>query len=147
MVTAALLMGTSSLGFASWYSAYEKQMPNASWRRWGVASARGGVSPTLEAKRRVRRAAQAQRGSLGKPLAGARGKHPLAAFALVVAVAFQPIREGRCGEGTAPLRRVAKDRRTVDREETSAPRDAFRKPEHVSQFGQGKFSTQAIRWK
>jgi hypothetical protein len=55
------------------------------------------------------RAAQAERGSLGKPLAGARGKHPLAAFAFVVAVAFWPIREGRCGEGTAPLRRVAED--------------------------------------
>ena len=55
------------------------------------------------------RAAQAERGSLGKPLAGARGKHPLAVFAFVVAVAFQPIREGRCGEGTDPLRRVAED--------------------------------------
>ena len=54
------------------------------------------------------RAAQAERGSLGKPLAGARG-NPLAAFVVVVAVSFQPIGEGRCGEGTAPLRRVAKD--------------------------------------
>ena len=54
------------------------------------------------------RAAQAERGSLGKPLAGARGKHPLAAFAFVV-VALQAIREGRCGEGTDPLRWVAKD--------------------------------------
>src|SRR5271154_819060 len=73
-------------------------MPNASWRRWGVASARGGGSPTLGAERErrgkgeaQRRAAQAQRGSLGKPLAGARGEAPLRAR-----------REGRCGEGTAP---------------------------------------------
>jgi len=55
------------------------------------------------------RAAQAERGSLGKPLAGARGKHPLAAFAFVVAVGFELMREGRCGEGTDPLRWVAKD--------------------------------------
>src|SRR5580658_6578802 len=58
-------------------------MPNASWRRRGVASARGGGSPTLGTKRSEsgkggakRRAAQAQRGSLGKPLAGARGGAP-----------------------------------------------------------------------
>jgi hypothetical protein len=55
-------------------------MPNASWRRRGVATARGGVSPTLETERsgkgREGRAAQAQRGSLGKPLAGARGGAP-----------------------------------------------------------------------
>jgi len=63
----------------------------------------------LERSGKGARAAQAERGSLGKPLAGARGKHPLAAFAFVVAVAFQPIREGRCGEGTDPLRWVAKD--------------------------------------
>src|ERR1700678_3686431 len=59
-------------------------MPNASWRRRGVATARGGGSPTLETKRSEsgkgvakRRAAQAQRGSLGTPLAGARGGAPL----------------------------------------------------------------------
>jgi len=63
----------------------------------------------LERSGKGARAAQAERGSLGKPLAGARGKHPLAAFAFVVAVALQAIREGRCGEGTAPLRRVAED--------------------------------------
>ena len=59
------------------------------------------------------------RGSLGKLLAGARGNHPLGAF--VFAVAFQSDREGRCGEGTAPLRRVAEDRRAAVREDTSAP--------------------------
>ena len=59
-------------------------MPNASWRRRGVASARGGGSPTLATERSgsgkggaKRRAAQAKRGSLGKPLAGARGGAPL----------------------------------------------------------------------
>src|SRR5258707_13073278 len=58
-------------------------MPNASWRRRGVASARGGGYPTLGTKRSEsgkggakRRAAQAKRGSLGKPLAGARGGAP-----------------------------------------------------------------------
>src|SRR6202453_3067289 len=62
-------------------------MPNASWRRRGVATARGGGSPTLETKRSEsgkgaaqRRAAQAQRGSLGIPLAGARGGAPLSGF-------------------------------------------------------------------
>ena len=78
-----------------------------------------------------RRAAQAKRGSLGKPLAGARGKHPLAAFAFVVAVAFQPIREGRCGEGTDPLRWVAKDCNAGRRQGGNLlpPKTAFRKPE------------------
>jgi hypothetical protein len=75
------------------------------------------------------RAAQAERGSLGKPLAGARGKHPLAAFAFVVAVAFQPIREGRCGEGTDPLRWVAKDCNAGRRQGGNLlpPRTVFRK--------------------
>jgi len=45
-----------------------------------------------------RRAAQAKRGSLGKPVASARGQRPLEAF-----------REGRCGEGKAPLRWVMED--------------------------------------
>ena len=66
-----------------------------------------GDHPPLQRSGKGERAAQAERGSLGKPLARARGKHPLGAFA--VAVAFQAIREGRCGEGTAPLRWVAKD--------------------------------------
>src|SRR5579859_2932622 len=59
-------------------------MPNASWRRRGVATARGGGSPTLATERSEsekggakRRAAQAKRGSLGKLLAGARGRAPL----------------------------------------------------------------------
>jgi hypothetical protein len=77
------------------------------------------------------RAAQAERGSLGKPLAGARGKHPLAAFAFVVAAAFQPIREGRCGEGTAPLRWVAEDCKAGRRQGGNLlpPKTAFIKPE------------------
>jgi len=76
------------------------------------------------------RAAQAERGSLGKPLAGARGKHPLAAFAFVVAVAFQLIREGRCGEGTAPLRWVAEDGKAGRRQGGNLlpPKTTFRKP-------------------
>jgi hypothetical protein len=71
-----------------------------------------GDHPPLQRSGKGERAAQAERGSLGKPLAGARGYHPLAAFAFVVAVAFQPIREGRCGEGTDPLRWVAEDERS-----------------------------------
>lgn len=50
----------------------------------GVATARGGGSPTLETERSgsgmggaQRRAAQAKHGSLGTPLAGARGGAPL----------------------------------------------------------------------
>src|ERR1700722_11443286 len=64
-------------------------MPNASWRRRGVATARGGGSPTLGTERSgsgkgeaKRRAAQAKRGSLGKLLAGARGGAPLRSFVL-----------------------------------------------------------------
>jgi len=76
------------------------------------------------------RAAQAERGSLGKPLAGARGKHPLAAFAFVVAVAFQPIREGRRGEGTDPLRWVAEDCKAGRRQGGNLlpPKTDLRKP-------------------
>src|ERR1700743_1481777 len=77
-------------------------MPNASWRRRGVATARGGGSPTLETKRSEsgkgvaqRRAAQAQRGSLGTPLAGARGGAPLSSFG--VCFVFQKIRVGVAG--------------------------------------------------
>src|SRR5580704_4868838 len=58
-------------------------MPNATWRRRGVASARGGVSPPLKRSdsesgkgEAQRRSAQAKRGRLGKPLAGARGGAP-----------------------------------------------------------------------
>src|ERR1700760_4978672 len=64
-------------------------MPNASWRRRGVATARRGGSPTLGTERSgsgkggaKRRAAQAKRGSLGKLLAGARGGAPLRSFVL-----------------------------------------------------------------
>jgi len=83
------------------------------------------------------RAAQAERGSLGKPLAGARGKHPLAAFAFVVAVAFQPIREGRCGEGTDPLRWVAKDCNAGRRQGGNLlpPNTDLRKPEYLFSGG------------
>jgi hypothetical protein len=85
----------------------------------------------LERSGKGARAAQAERGSLGKPLAGARGKHPLAAFAFVVAVGFEPIREGRCGEGTAPLRRVAQDCEAGRRQGGNflPPKTAIRKPE------------------
>src|SRR5438309_9037538 len=86
---AVVFMGASSLGLLHWplplnRAAACTYMPNASWRRRGVASARGGGSPTLETKQSrsgkggaKRRAAQAKRGSLGKPLAGARGGAPL----------------------------------------------------------------------
>jgi hypothetical protein len=88
-------------------------MPNATWRRRGVATARGGGSPTLGTKRSGsgkggglhKRSAEAW----GYPLRARGAELPLAAFAVVVAVALQAIREGRCGEGTAPLRRVAED--------------------------------------
>jgi hypothetical protein len=53
----------------------------------GGASASGGGSPTLETMRggsekggAKRRAAQAKRGSVGKPVAGARGGAPLRSF-------------------------------------------------------------------
>jgi len=59
--------------------------------------------------------------------------NPLAAFAFVVAVAvaFQPIREGRCGEGTAPLRWVAEDCKAGRRQGgyLLPPKTALGKPE------------------
>jgi hypothetical protein len=68
-------------------------MPNATWRRRGVATARGGGSPTLETEQSVsgkggaqRRAAQAKRGSLGNPLRARGAELPLGVF--VVAFDF-----------------------------------------------------------
>ena len=65
-----------------------------------------GDLPPLKRRGKGARAAQAERGSLGKPLAGARGYHPLAAFA--VAVAFWESGSA-LRAGTGPLRRVAED--------------------------------------
>ena len=100
-------------------------MPNATWRRRGVATARGGGSPTLETKRSgsgkggaQRRAAQAKRGSLGKPLAGARGGAPLSRFCFCCC--FSRRSGAALRAGTGPLRRMAEDRRAADREETSS---------------------------
>src|SRR5580658_10208608 len=74
-------------------------MPNASWRRRGVASARGGGSPTLETERSGsgkgeglhKRSAEAW----GNPLRARGAELPLAAFA--VAFALQKIRAGVAG--------------------------------------------------
>jgi hypothetical protein len=108
-------------------------MPNASWRRWGVATARGGVSPTLGAQRKGREGCTSRARKPGETPCGREGETPLAAFAFVVAVAFQPIREGRCGEGTAPLRRVAKDCKAGRRQGGNLlpPKTALRKPEKL----------------
>src|SRR5271154_3024987 len=77
------LLGLLPLPLLLHWQRHVTYMPNASWRRRGVATARGGGSPTLETKRSEsgkggakRRAAQAQRGSLRTPLAGARGGAP-----------------------------------------------------------------------
>jgi hypothetical protein len=71
-------------------------MPNATWRRRGVATARGGGSPTLETKRSVsgkgkglhKRSAEAW----GHPFRARGAELPLGAFAFVVV--FQKIRAG-----------------------------------------------------
>jgi len=96
----------------------------------------------LERSGKGARAAQAERGSLGKPLAGAREKHPLAVFAFVVVVALQPIREGSCGEGTAPLRRVAKDCNAGRRQGGNLlpPKTALHKPETSFQGGSTEYN-------
>ncbi len=66
-----------SLGSGSCTSALKRgmYMPNASWRRWGVATAGRGVSPPLQRERSgsgkgvaQRRSAQAKRGRLGSGL-------------------------------------------------------------------------------
>jgi len=86
-------------GFCLVVSAFEKQMPNASWRRWGVATARGGVSPTLGAQRKGRgglhkRSAEAW----GNPLRARRVKHPLAVFALLLLLLFSQSGRGVAGK-------------------------------------------------
>ena len=75
-------------------------MPNASWRRRGVATASRGVSPPLQRERSgsgkgvaQRRSAQAKRGRLGRRLAGARGGLPLA---------FLYLRRGVAGRDDLP---------------------------------------------
>src|SRR5258708_17723084 len=84
-----LFMGASSLALAVAFHAMRGMYLHAErlLAKAGVATARGGGSPTLETKRSEsgkgvakRRAAQAQRGSLGTPLAGARGGAPLSGF-------------------------------------------------------------------
>jgi hypothetical protein len=53
------------------------------------------------------RAAQAQRGSLGKPLAGARGGAPLSGFCCCPRFAFQEIRVGVAGRNEAVTKPAA----------------------------------------
>src|SRR5258708_36768509 len=85
VVVAMLFMGASSLALAVAFHAMRGMYLHAErlLAKAGVATARGGGSPTLETKRSEsgkgaakRRAAQPQRGSLGMPLAGARGGAP-----------------------------------------------------------------------
>jgi len=55
-------------------------MPNASWRRWGVATARGGVSPTLEAQRKGREGCTSGARKPGEAPCGREGETPLSCF-------------------------------------------------------------------
>jgi hypothetical protein len=84
-----------------------------------------GDLPPLKRSGKGVRAAQAERGSLGKPLAGARGERPLAAFA--VAVAFQAIRAGVAGRNRpAEVGGGGRAFAAADREDTSShQRTAF----------------------
>ena len=81
-VASLVLPPRAELAFALNRAVACTYMPNAS-AEGGGASARGGGSPTLGTKRSEsgkggakRRAAQGKRGSLGKPLAGARAEAP-----------------------------------------------------------------------
>src|SRR5271169_1436162 len=78
VVLALRFMGVSSLGVGFCFSCRRGMYLHAErlLAKAGVASARRGGSPTLEAQRKGRRAAQAQRGSLGRLLARARGGAP-----------------------------------------------------------------------
>jgi hypothetical protein len=73
----------------------------------GVATARGGVSPTLATERsgveraNEVRAAQAQCGSLGTPLAGARGGAPLSGFGCGFCSCISANQGRRCGQEQA----------------------------------------------
>src|ERR1035438_2173347 len=76
-------MGASSFGILplplvwQWHVTY---MPNASWRRWGVASARGGGSPTLEAQRKGREGCTSGARKPGETPCGREGEPPLSCF-------------------------------------------------------------------
>ena len=100
-----------------WFVAFEKQMPNASWRRRGVASARGGGSPILgtERKRRGKDAGLHKRSAeaWGYSLRARWAELPLGLLLLLLL--FRPGRALRAGTG--PLRRVAKDHQGRRQEE------------------------------
>jgi len=81
-----------------------------------------GYLPPLQRSGEGVRAAQAERGSLGKPLAGARGKHPLAAFAFVVACCISGNQGEALRGGKGPAEEGGGRRALAagDREETSS---------------------------
>ncbi len=98
--------GCSPWGSGSCTSALKRgmYMPNASWRRRGVATASRGVSPPLQRERSgsgkgvaQRRSAQAKRGRLGSGLRARGDSAPLSGFCFC-----RCFSEGRCGEAGPP---------------------------------------------
>jgi hypothetical protein len=102
LVVAHLDLISLVFGFRSSALKRGMQMPNASWRRWGVASARGGGSPTLGAQRQRR----GKGGGLHKRSAEAWGD-PLRARGAKLPLGH--VGRGVAGKGTAPLRWVSED--------------------------------------
>ena len=102
-------------------------MPNASWRRWGVATASRGVSPPLQRERqrkwRGRSAAEvctSEARKIGEWLAGARGYLPLA----VLAVACSS-RRGVAGRADRPAEVGAEDAKQPQTGGDFLPRDSY----------------------
>src|ERR1039458_7551112 len=115
-------VGLLHLASAFEWAAACTYMPNASWRRAGVATARGGVSPGVSPTRRARQSRVIfRRKIMGTPLPGARGGAPLSGFGCGFCSCISANQGRRCGQeqargggggGTAKA--------TVAREETSS---------------------------
>jgi hypothetical protein len=115
-------------------------MPNASWRRWGVATARGGGSPILEtrAKRQVERTERS--GGLHKRSAEAWG-HPLRARGAKLplgdfVVAFREIRQA--------LRASSDGERELAPQRGTSPRNQF--PQENKEFRIGRKERPFLFW-
>jgi len=87
-------------------------MPNASWRRrGGKAQGEGYLPPGAKRRASVAKVCTSEaRKTVGKPLALRQGRAlSKGLVSLCVRVSAHDLQEGRCGEGTAPLRWVTED--------------------------------------
>ena len=101
-------------------------MPNASWRRWGVATARGGVSPTLGAQRKGREGCTSGARKPGDTPCGREGETPLSSFCCCRCFSANQGGALRGRNGPAEVGGGGRAFAAVDREESSShQRSAF----------------------